>query len=115
MQVLPKGKGAWMRLGVLILGPVGVTWAALFWMTSFPTPGATEAVDIPEGLAHALQAHVEVLATDIGDRNAYVDGSLERAAAYIEEQASARGLALRRQSFNADSYDFANLHGKIGS
>ena len=103
-----------MRFGVLILGPVSITWGAIAWMTSFPDPDSESDVTIPAGLPLRLESHVKTLATDIGERNAYVEGSLERSLAYIENQAAERGLALEHQTFAADGYDFANLHGAIG-
>ncbi len=59
--------------------------------------------------ADAVRAHVEALAGDIGERNIFRAGSLERAAAYIESEWRAQGYEVRRQRYEARGVPCANL------
>lgn len=60
-------------------------------------------------LIDRLRAHVGRLAGDIGQRNVFVPGSLERAAAYIEEEWKKLGYAVDRLEYVASGLRCANL------
>ncbi|RMD77882.1 MAG: M28 family peptidase [Gammaproteobacteria bacterium] len=95
-------------------GPQGLTQG----LTRGPRPGPVPeaALSGPEeaALAGRLRAHVEHLASDIGERHLFRPGSLEAAADYVAGQWSALGLAVRRQAFLARGLPCANLEVELG-
>ncbi|MEM9109642.1 MAG: M20/M25/M40 family metallo-hydrolase [Planctomycetota bacterium] len=67
---------------------------------AFPSYKPSELGDFPpqpDGFEAELQRHVEMLAGNIGSRNAFVPDAYERAATYIEQQFREAGLEVRRQ------------------
>lgn len=56
-----------------------------------------------------LQAHVQMLADDIGERNVFRPTALNDAALYIESEWSRQGYAVRRQVYEASGVECANL------
>jgi hypothetical protein len=56
-----------------------------------------------------LQAHVQLLAGDIGERNVFHPVALKDAALYIESEWSRQGYAVRRQVYKASGVQCANL------
>ncbi len=67
----------------------------------------------PTVAAERLRAHVEYLATRIGERNLYRPGTLEAAADYIEAQWRAEGYAVRRQVYEVSGVASANLEASL--
>jgi Zn-dependent M28 family amino/carboxypeptidase len=64
-------------------------------------------------LARRLRAHVEYLAREIGERSLWREGSLERAAAWIEEELQAAGYRTRRFSFEVRRRTVANVEAEL--
>jgi hypothetical protein len=61
-----------------------------------------------------LRAHVEALASGIGERNVFRAGTLPRAAAYVERQLGARGERVERQAFTSREQEVLNLEVERG-
>ena len=59
----------------------------------------------PKGFEDNLRKHVQVLAGDIGPRNAFLPEAKERAAKYIEDTFRAAGLEVRRQPVTIPGID----------
>ncbi len=64
-------------------------------------------------LARQLERDVRVLAEDIGERNLFRHGSLERSARYIEEAMKASGHAVARHSFTVRGITVSNVEATI--
>jgi Zn-dependent M28 family amino/carboxypeptidase len=60
-------------------------------------------------LIRRLRGHIERLAGDIGERNIFVPGTLQRAATYIEDEWVEIGYAVKRQEYQASEVQCANL------
>jgi hypothetical protein len=56
-----------------------------------------------------LQAHVRMLAGDIGERNVFRPAALNDAGLYIESEWRRQGYAVRRQVYEASGVECANL------
>jgi len=67
-----------------------------------------------EAIRTALRRHVETLATAIGERHIWHDGSLAAAADYVEGVLAAAGLPVTRQRFTVRGVEVANVVGEIG-
>jgi hypothetical protein len=82
------------------------------WLSvmSKESPNSPSAV---EQLREWLQAHVERLAGDIGERNLWHPSSLAEAADYIEEQWAAFGRIVRRQVYISRDLEVANLEMEL--
>jgi Zn-dependent M28 family amino/carboxypeptidase len=74
--------------------------------TSAAYQNAAESVD---GLPERLRSHVEALAGDIGERNVYTEGSLDRAAAYIRNQWEEQGHDVTAYPYTVRGDKAANL------
>jgi Zn-dependent M28 family amino/carboxypeptidase len=62
----------------------------------------------------ALRRHVDMLATEIGERHLGCHPvALERAAAYIEGELSGQGYEVRRQSFDVEGATASNLEARL--
>ena len=95
---------------VLTAGVVG----SAAYMTRMPGPshsGPLPALTSDEAArATRLQAHVESLATEIGERNLHnFPAALERAATYVEAELAQQGYAVERQVFEAGGAPTRNL------
>jgi Zn-dependent M28 family amino/carboxypeptidase len=64
-------------------------------------------------LREALRRDVEVLAGDIGPRNAWCPEGLDRALRFLEQSLTAAGHAPRRQTYRAEGRDFHNLEVEV--
>jgi len=62
-----------------------------------------------DDLQENLRRHVQALSVDIGERHMWREGSLERAAEYIEKQFAAMGLHPARRTFTAYSQAVRNV------
>jgi Zn-dependent M28 family amino/carboxypeptidase len=67
----------------------------------------------PHPAASALAAHIETLATKIGERNVWNSDALERAATYIENTFGSAGYQARRQNFDADGVRVSNIEAVL--
>ena len=74
-------------------------------ITGSPPPLTAE----QQELRGRLRAHVEALATGIGERNVFSEGTLERAAAYVERHLGARGEGVSAQAFTSRRQPVRNL------
>lgn len=68
---------------------------------------------IDRSLAQRLQAHVETLAAQIGERNVFRPRALAEAADYIESVWRQQALAVSRQTYRAHGVDCSNLEVTI--
>ncbi len=66
-----------------------------------------------KNLKSSLLGHLNHLALVIGERNLGNPGSLEAAAQYIHEQFEQTGLETRRQLFNFENTNFANIEALL--
>ena len=64
---------------------------------------------IQPALPERLREHVHHLASEIGERNVFLPGTLEAAARYIEERWSAQGYEVRPITYEAEGVECANL------
>ena len=64
-------------------------------------------------LTDRLRSHVEALAGEIGERNVWNPGTLDRAALYIESAWEEQGFSVRRQRFEARGAECSNLEVEI--
>lgn len=67
----------------------------------------------PHPAALALAAHIETLATIIGERNVWNPAALERAAAFIEDAFGRNGYRPSRQAFDADGVRVCNVEAVL--
>ena len=63
----------------------------------------------PDPAAPRLRAHVETLAGNIGERNLWKYGALERAAQYISTELTTSGYTPRRQTFEVAKLPLSNV------
>jgi Zn-dependent M28 family amino/carboxypeptidase len=75
--------------------------------------GESKSFGTPHPAAPRLRAHVEVLATTIGERNLWSYGALERAAQYISTQLTASGYTPRRQTFELAKLPLSNVEAVL--
>jgi hypothetical protein len=73
-------------------------------LLGMPTAAASD-----QDRAIRLQQDVRMLAETIGDRNTSRPEAMARAADYIQEQLTAAGYTVRRQTFHTDGVEVANL------
>jgi Zn-dependent M28 family amino/carboxypeptidase len=64
-------------------------------------------------LAAALERHVRVLASEIGERNVYRPGALHAAADYIEEQWTGYGCTVTHQNYQVHGVPCANIEVEV--
>ncbi len=119
MAPIPRRCVAGPRGALIGLGLAGTLLAALpssrgatpaMPEDSAPAPAAAPGAG---DLATRLRAHVQALAGDIGERNLFVPGSLERAAAYIRSQWQAQGYAVAAHPYTARGREAANLEATL--
>lgn len=60
-------------------------------------------------LSHELKRDLSILAGDIGERNLFLPGTLEKAAEWIEEDMRSAGFAPTRQVFTVNSDEVCNI------
>jgi len=122
MKLAPSGRREWTMAGLRILGFLGLLVAALggrlAWFTSMPGEsfaGPRPALDAEgEVLRARLGHHVDVLAGQIGERNALRrPEALEQAARYLEESLRGAGYETARQSFSARGQVVANIEVEL--
>jgi Zn-dependent M28 family amino/carboxypeptidase len=100
----------------------GVTHRATFYVTLetlIGLPGRSYRGALPPLSADeldvraALAQHVRVLAAEIGERNVYRPSSLQKAAAYIQEQFSASGYDAATQTYSAGTARVDNIETEL--
>jgi acetylornithine deacetylase/succinyl-diaminopimelate desuccinylase-like protein len=64
-------------------------------------------------LADRLQAHVQMLAGRIGERNMWHPERLEQAARYIEAELAAAGCAVEAHSYTLNGHTVRNIVARI--
>ncbi len=67
----------------------------------------------PHPAATRLRAHVEMLATTIGERNLWAYGALERAAQYLSMQLTESGYTPRRQTYELAKLPLSNVEAVL--
>ena len=117
LPLLPKGRRAWIRAG-LVLG-IPVVLAGIAWLVMIRMPGRSHEGPLPPmteaqaALRDRLRARVERLASGIGPRGLHAPGSLGKSASLIEEWFREVGLAARRLPYEAAGETVANLEAEI--
>lgn len=85
------------RIPATVLVALLTLSAGLHGCSSCEEPAADLVIPDPGPTAAALKRHVVALAGDIGERNLYRAGTMERSADYIEGRFRAMGYEVRRQ------------------
>ena len=116
-RVLPRGRRAWIRFGLVLGVPALLFAAAGWWVVAMPgesfrgpLPPLTPA---QEAMAARLEARVRTLAGAIGRRGVFATADLERAARFVEEEWRRQGHAPRRLPYEARGIAVANLEVEI--
>jgi Zn-dependent M28 family amino/carboxypeptidase len=68
---------------------------------------------VPHQDACRLRAHVEMLATTIGERHVWQYGALERAAHFVSTELTASGYSPRRQTFEVAKLPLSNVEAVL--
>ena len=102
----------WLIIPVVI---VGLMYAGVFWWLRNPIgAAASTSIEKISVSPEKLREHVEFLADIEPPRNVDHPDSLERAAAYIEEQWKSQGFDVTNQHFTDDGKTFRNVVTAIG-
>lgn len=100
-------------MGVVLLVIIGGGWMAAHYMGSMPGKSWRGALpplsDSQRQLSARLRAHVEYLASTIGERNTGKPRALEAAAVYIEHALSVDGLTTSVQHYQCVGLDVRNI------
>lgn len=118
LGLLPKGKKAWIRAGLVVGVPV--LGLVVSWFLMIRMPGQSHAGPLPpltasqSTLRDRLERHVRTLARDIGTRASHETAALGRAMGVIEAEWMSMGYVPRRQEFLAGGTSFANLEVESG-
>ncbi len=111
-----------MRLGAAALGVLCALLALctlVGWLTMIRMPGSSFPGPLPAltaaqtALGEELRRDVTHLAADIGERNLFHHGALERAAEWIEAQLTHAGYTPQRQTFQVDGQPCHNIEVQI--
>lgn len=78
---------------------LSAAWSNSFGSPEAPAATATNPPPITPSIASNLLAHVEALATRIGQRNLFAENSLVSSADYIEKNFISSGYEVRRQEY----------------
>lgn len=117
MGVLPRGRKAWIRAGILWGGLLGAMGALGTYMMGMP--GDSHVGPLPPltrdelALEDALKRHVRALAGEIGERNVFHPEALAAAAEYLERELSGLGYVVDVQEFEARGIPVRNLAAEI--
>jgi hypothetical protein len=98
----------WIRIAIGCAVLIVVGCAAGVYMCRCPG-NAASTVKTTEISTELLKAHVQELAGQIGERNIFLDGTLDRAAGYIERVWKEQGYDVVRHSYRVENVDSANL------
>lgn len=117
MRLLPANRRQWLwaafRLGLILI----VTGCAVRYSISMPGTshrGALPPLSAEEkAIAHGLETHIRILASDIGQRNIWTLGSMERSAAYITKTFTDLGYQVAGQPYITHGKEAANLEVAI--
>jgi hypothetical protein len=107
--------GSWRRVLWLIIFLavlVGTAWWTMIRMPGKSSSSAAISV-VDAGLRGELQADVQRLAGDIGERNEFHYAALKAAADHIEHSFSAAGLPPRREGYEMRGRSFDNIEAEI--
>ncbi len=110
-------RAALLRLAVLFVVLCGLgVWV---WTAMIRMPGESFAGPLPSltqkevALRETLKRDVQVLAGDIGERSLFVQGSLMKAASFIEASLAEAGYQVRRHGYEVSGTMCHNLEAKI--
>ncbi len=105
----------WVALALVAVVAAGVTISAVTWMPGRSHRGPllplTEAEDL---IRIGLRRHVRTLASDIGERHLWHEGSMAAAADYVHAAFATAGLAVSEQRFTVRGCEVANVIGEAG-
>lgn len=113
MQII----GSWRRISVLLVSVTAIASAAWWFMIRMPGNNVpASAVLSPEeaNLRSELQADVQKLAGEIGERNEFHYAELKAAADHIEQSFSAAGLRPCREGYEMRGRTYDNIEAEIG-
>lgn len=86
----------------------------MFWMPGKSYRGPLLPLgDGQKRLAEALRGHVETLAVEIGERNMFRSGSLDRAARYIQNTFESIGYEVQLHHYELDGQTMTNLVAEL--
>ena len=91
----------------------------IIWLFTVRMPGPAFSGPLPpltpnqDRLRTGLEAHVRVLAHDIGVRSDETYANVQRAAAYIERTLRGLGYEVVSQEFSADNREYRNLEATL--
>jgi hypothetical protein len=108
--------GSWRRVSVLVVGVAAIGGAAWWVMIKMPGKSVSmSAVLSPDEatLRGELQADVQKLAGEIGERNEFHYAELKAAADHIERSFLAAGLATRRDGYEMRGRNYDNIEAEI--
>jgi hypothetical protein len=108
--------GSWRRISVLLLAIAAIGSAAWWLMIRMPgkniaAPAALSPAEA--NLRRELQADVQTLAADIGERNEFHYAQLKAAADHIERTFSNAGLRPRREGYEMRGRIYDNIEAEI--
>ncbi|MDX1632174.1 MAG: M20/M25/M40 family metallo-hydrolase [Thermoanaerobaculia bacterium] len=84
-------------------------------------PGESHRGELPpltgeeERTRDSLERYVRILAEEIGERNLWRPGSLDRTATFLEETLVDLGLPVDRQCFDSEDREVCNLEARVAS
>src|SRR5688572_29531889 len=99
---------SWRRIVLILIVFVAAGWGTGLYMCRCACKGK-KMIEPVKVSAETLKAHVEMLASDIGERNVFRSNELHRAAAYIEQQWRKQGYAVTRHPYKAYEVECANI------
>lgn len=116
MRLLPRGRRDWLRAVLLWVGLLVLAAFAVWWVTGMPGrphqgPRAPLSGEEAEIRAQ-VEAHVRMLAGEIGERNLSRPDRLAAAASYVAAQLSELGYAVASQEFDAAGVTVRNLEAE---
>lgn len=103
-----------LRIGILVVVALGALYGVLFWVLTQPwVPAGRDLLPMKADAAR-LRRHVEVLATEVGPRDADHPESLALAADYLERELLAAGVQPERQEFEVYGEPYRNVIARLG-
>jgi Zn-dependent M28 family amino/carboxypeptidase len=117
IRLMPRTRRGWLLCGLAAACIIVAAMFSIRKMTQMPGEsfaGALPALTAEQVEVSAnLSAHVQMLAGTIGQRNLATPGTLEAAAAYIEEQFRQIGYTPVDQSYEVDGATVRNIVAEI--
>ncbi|MEO5721708.1 MAG: M28 family peptidase [Chthoniobacterales bacterium] len=114
MKILPTSPGALLRVLLLFLLPGIVAWWLMVWMPGASFRGTPPPLTSEESVLRSeLQADVQWLAGEVGERNVEHYSQLSTAADFIAESFTRAGLTPRREGYDVAGRRCENIEGQI--